>query len=367
MRVLYIGNYKDGTGWGNAALNNILAMHYAGIDVIPRAVHYNSNNIPHEIVNKLEQQTSKQIDICIQHVLPNAYYYDSSFKNIGIYFVETENFKYSLWQKYINLLDEAWVCNTSAIHASNRSGVSIPIKAFKASIDFDKFNNLKPTASVAELKNGFNFCFFGELVHRKNLEDLIKAFHLEFHPSEDVNLFFKISHPSLSHPECLKIVQELNKHVQQKLKIRKKYKEILAISGRLKNEDYISVMAQCHCMVVASHGEACCIPVIEAQALGLRVIYTGGTGMDDYVSQSVNYKIDSVDSECYGANDSLEEIYSSYETWKNINIEELRKAMRHAYEQYKNGTDVSQQCKDFAAKFDIKKVGHEIREMLECQ
>lgn len=366
MRVLYIGNYKDGTGWGNAALNNILALHYAGVDVVPRSVHYNNANISHEIVDMLEKKPSKNIDVCIQHVLPNAYHYDSSFKNIGVYFTETTDFKYSLWHKHINLLDEAWVCNKSAVNASNQSGVSIPVKVFKASIDINKYTNFKPTASVAELKDGFNFCFFGELVHRKNLEDLIKAFHLEFHPSEDVNLFFKVSHPSITHPECLKIVQELNYHVQKKLKIRKKYKEILAISGKLRDQDYISVMSQCHCMVVASHGEACCIPVIEAQALGLRVIYTGNTGMDDYVNPAPNYRISSIDSECYGANDSLEEIYSSYETWKNINISELRKAMRHVYEQYKNGTDVSQSCKNFAAQFDIRKVGEEMKGML-CQ
>jgi len=33
MKVLYIGHYRDGTGWGNAAVNNILAMDAAGIDV----------------------------------------------------------------------------------------------------------------------------------------------------------------------------------------------------------------------------------------------------------------------------------------------------------------------------------------------
>ena len=40
MKVLYIGHYKDGTGWGNAALNNILALNSAGVDVVPRAITY---------------------------------------------------------------------------------------------------------------------------------------------------------------------------------------------------------------------------------------------------------------------------------------------------------------------------------------
>ena len=34
MKVLYISNYKDGTGWGNAATDYILAMDSVGIDVV---------------------------------------------------------------------------------------------------------------------------------------------------------------------------------------------------------------------------------------------------------------------------------------------------------------------------------------------
>ena len=43
-KVLYIGHYKDGTGWGNAALNNILAMDAVGIDVVPRAITYEAQD-----------------------------------------------------------------------------------------------------------------------------------------------------------------------------------------------------------------------------------------------------------------------------------------------------------------------------------
>ena len=38
MKVLYIGNYRDGTGWANACINNILALDSVGVDVVPRAI-----------------------------------------------------------------------------------------------------------------------------------------------------------------------------------------------------------------------------------------------------------------------------------------------------------------------------------------
>ena len=43
MKVLYIGNYKDGTGWANACINNILALDAAGVDVVPRAITFNNS------------------------------------------------------------------------------------------------------------------------------------------------------------------------------------------------------------------------------------------------------------------------------------------------------------------------------------
>ena len=45
MKVLYIGCYRDGTGWGQAATDYILAMDTAGIDVVPRPIKLNSNQI----------------------------------------------------------------------------------------------------------------------------------------------------------------------------------------------------------------------------------------------------------------------------------------------------------------------------------
>ena len=41
MKVLYIGLYREGTGWGRAAIDYILSMDAAGIEVVPRAVKLN--------------------------------------------------------------------------------------------------------------------------------------------------------------------------------------------------------------------------------------------------------------------------------------------------------------------------------------
>jgi len=38
MKVLFIGGFRDGTGWGKASQNYILALDRAGINVVPRPI-----------------------------------------------------------------------------------------------------------------------------------------------------------------------------------------------------------------------------------------------------------------------------------------------------------------------------------------
>ena len=38
MKVLYIGHYKEDSGWSRAAINNILALDAAGVNVVCRDI-----------------------------------------------------------------------------------------------------------------------------------------------------------------------------------------------------------------------------------------------------------------------------------------------------------------------------------------
>ena len=115
MKVLYIGNYRDGTGWGNAAINNILALDTAGIEVVPRAISFQEKCTDYpERIKLLEQNNELGCDVCIQHTLPHLYCASSHIKNIGFIECETDNFKDSNWQNYSNTMEEIWVAAMSA-------------------------------------------------------------------------------------------------------------------------------------------------------------------------------------------------------------------------------------------------------------
>lgn len=361
MKVLYISNFKDGTGWSSAALNNVLAMDSSDIDVVPRTVTYNnaSYDVPQRFL-ELEKKNAAGCDVCIQHVLPTSYVYNSKVKNIGYLACETDTVRYAGWHKYANLMDEIWVPSKFCLEACKYSGINKPINIVPHSISPLEIERADGN-TIRELENSFNFVFIGEFIERKNIKALIRAFHMEFHPSEPVNLYIKTSGASLEK------VENYCEVIKSGLKIRKKYKKEIVVAGMLRRGDYISTLKQCHCFVMPSRGEGFCIPALEAMACGLNVLYTNGTGMDDFC---YGFSIKSNKQRCFGAMESLPNIYTSNEYWKEIDVEELSFYMRKEFMLWKNKsyqTNKNKMAKNQASNFSHKILGLKIKEILnEC-
>ena len=355
MKILYIGHYKDGTGWGDAAKNNILALHKAGVEVVPRAISYNeTDSETDEKILELEQKSTEGCDICIQHTLPSNYVYDSRFKNIGYLAIESSDFCDTLWHKNINMMDELWVPSEYVKKACVKSGVTIPIKIAPHALDIDSYTNSPDGAKIEQLLDTFNFVFVGEFIERKNIKALLRAFHTEFHPKEPVNLLIKTSGIDM------KELETYCDSIKKGLKLRKQYKKELTISGRLEKQDYISVLKQCHSFVMPSRGEGFCIPALEAMCLGIPVIYTKGTALSEFC---VGSAVESRSESCFGGMGALPNIYTANSEWWEINIKELQIKMRNAY--MKNVDTLSKErCEKQSKKYSHENIGNLFKELL---
>src|SRR4051812_31296994 len=128
MKVCFLGVYRDGTGWGHAALDYILALDSAGVDVACRPIKLNT--MPFEIperVAELEHKPVEDCDIVIQHILPHMMEYCGAFKkNIALFELETDYFGHTFWPEYVNLMDVAWLTSSHAKETCERSGIKIP-------------------------------------------------------------------------------------------------------------------------------------------------------------------------------------------------------------------------------------------------
>lgn len=342
MKVLYIGNYKDGTGWGNAAMHNIRALNFAGIDVVPRYVSYSGNpddNNCYKDVLELEKKNLKNVDVCIQHVLPTDFFYSTpnpKWKNVCMFETENTNYRYSQWHKYINMFDNLFIPNSRMKDDAWHSGVEIynkKIHVVNHCLDTELYKNFQPTEFIDIPGGHYTFCFVGEMNKRKNISAIIKAFHKAFHPSENINLFLKLSGGGFqSNQDAMSFFNEFHTKLTNSMKIRNKYKEPYVVFGRLPHQTLLSYMSQCHCFVCASYGEAWCIPALEAGALGLNTIYTNGTGLSEFVYKNT---VESKEVSCFDALDTLPELSSSHDSWMEIDIDDLSHKMRLSYDKRK--------------------------------
>lgn len=351
MKIKYIGNFTDGTGWAKASTYNALCLDSAGHDVYCKEIKYNSANIELEPrISELLNKESDNFDYTIHHVLPTQYTAYPNTVNIGFLPVES-TISNMIWLKNLNMMDQIFVPDSMSKKYLQISGLNKPIKVFNHSFNYSKISEYIPTQNIPELTNSFNFVFVGEFSARKDLENLVRAFHSEFEYAEPVNLFIKTS----GNPENVKMFLQ---EVKKRLKKSNKLKNEILVTGYISENDLLSIYKQCHCFVTASHGEAWCYPAAEAMAAGLRVVYPKETGIDYYASSGVNYPIHSVQDYCYGATDSVDGLYTCEDIWTTISNADLRKEMRkvftHFIEDQKEFLQKSQRNSRVMKEFDYR-------------
>lgn len=338
MRILYVGNWKQSSGWSDAALGLIQALDSVGLDVVPRAINMGGPNrqVPQRVLD-LEKKSQAGCDIVIQHVLPHMFEYDGRYQKNIIYFAAETNKINRVWVQHLNLADEVWVINAQMERAALDSGVKKPIFVVPHAFDMVKYAQSYPVLPELESvlnKGDFVFLQLSEFVRRKGFVHLLKAFFAEFKPWEPVQLVIKTNKAGVS-------VDELNEHVGQFIEEIKKglklgpsnsYKKPILITGQMSESQVMSLHKSCHCFVSPSHGEAWSIPTFSSLAMGKPPIVTDCTGFKEYVTEETGWLVKCRLEDCFGAVDSLPDLYRSDEQWWTVDVMDLRRCMREAYE-----------------------------------
>jgi glycosyltransferase involved in cell wall biosynthesis len=334
-KVLYIGNYRDFTGWGEFATRQILALDAAGVDVACRPIKLNGNKdmVPERIL-QLEQKRGT-FDIVIQNVLPHYTEYSGHFsKNIAYFMVETSNFNSSTWANHVNLLDEVWVPSTHNQSACRESNVVRPIKVIPTAVDLSQFDAPPPPLPLRDnFRDDFIFYTIGEFTSRKNMGALLKAFHLEFDKSESVQLMIKTSPTGLGqNPQ--ETIQTFINNVKAGLKLSQKlddYKQEIIICEHTSSSIIPSIHMTGDAFVSTSHGEAVCLPALDAMGYGRSVIAPRHTGFVEYLTDDCAWLVDTYEDSVFGAMDTFGDLLTGRESWYEIPVPVLRRAMRSAY------------------------------------
>lgn len=380
MKILYVGNQNDPSGYGYACRNNILAMDSVGLDVVPRKIKFSNTEVKNQRIEELEKKSQEGCEVCIQHTLPFYFVADNRFKkNIGCFAWETDKIPIS-WVKNCNLMNEIWVINHQMFTACKNSGVKPKICVVPHAFDMDAYSKID-TKGLEYLNNGtFKFYTIGEFTRRKNFAALIKAFHLEFCNAEGIDLVIKSNKEGVAPQDLKRELVGFCTEMKRGLKLYGNnlapYRQEIIITDYLSDDKLRGLHSLCHCFVSPSYGEAWNIGCFDSLAFGNIPLATDCTGHKDYISDRYNgYLINSRLEPVFGMNESFPDIYSGFENWWSADINYLRKLMRKVYNLYVKSflsdtpsceySELRENGPKTVQEFSFQKIGDLIKNLLE--
>lgn len=365
MKIVYISNYRDGTGWSKAGLGHIMALHSIGADVYPRFIKFNNYYDPDvpEVVQELEHKKCDKPDVIVQHVLPHLFV-KSEFKSVLHFAFETHSFNKSGWDRYIKLADSVWATNKRARLdlQTNHDHVSYVPHAFDTEVYKKKYAPIDRPG----IRNKCVFYYIGEVTHKKNIAGILTAFHSVFRASDPVELVLKVSSPGRSESEVFELVHQIDSQCKQNLRIfdhPNRFKKPKVITERMSDQDIMQLHATCHVFVTSSYGEGCCIPAFDAVAMGNRAIVPKSMGFNDYCNCHNATRIETVKTVCSGAHDALANLFTGLDTWDQVSLSSMAESMR-----YHADTHTTEKKQDWThiQRFSYEHVGAAMLEELSC-
>lgn len=368
MPVLYVGHYREQSGWGQVTRDQILALDCAGVDVVPRSLNLGlaSAQVPDRIL-ELEKGDPTKCDVIIQHVLPHYMKYDSHFrKNIGMFELETQNIQHTQWVDHLNIMDELWVPCTDMI---DLKGVKTNTLWVPHACDEKEYEQKYPDLTLDHLNNKFVFYFVGTFSRRKHLPALLRAFYAEFEQFEPVELVIKTNKPGMTPGELAVEVQDMCAKIKENLRIYediKRCKEETIITVDLPRSQLLALHNACDCLVMPSFGEAWCAPAFDAMALSNIVIAGNFGGPKDYITHESNGLLVNGSMEpVFGETEAFPGFGSSRELEFDISVSDLQKQMRRAYHlTHVERNNMSTQAACIANTHSYAAIGHAMKVLL---
>ena len=333
--ILFIGPYRQQDGWGVASRDYAKAFLHSQHEVTLNPI-YLSTNVKTSYEDKwldiAEKKVHHDYDIVIQNCLPPYFCKFADVMNVGLCFFESCNLQHIPWIDNINLLDMLLVASDFEKQSLIKAGVTIPIKVLPIPCDVSKFNEKLTLKQLFNYGHQFKFYCIGEHNRRKNVEDMILAFHREFIYDENVALVIKLSGASS---------EELTRSISQQLQSIKKncglypheskYRQEILITDRLTDKEIIALHNSCDCYVSSAFGESICLGALDALGFGKTPIVNKNSGTTQFIDNRTGFLVNSFEVPAIDRMRPLKELYRTQDTWFKIDVLDLQKQMRKAF------------------------------------
>ena len=330
-RILYLGYYRGSSGYSRAAAENIMALRdYADLACRNYAAGQSGKPI-YAAIAEYEKVKFQSYDYIIQHFPPYSYISTPEIgKSIGIFYCETDPIP-ATWMRSAKLMDGLLLPNKEMTAQYVNHGLydGQPVALATLPSDISRYTSKQTVPKkISEFKDGGRFLFYtvGELVVRKNVQGLVKAFVAEFGRNENVGLVIKSGGGNDTRNRIAQLVHE----VERGSKLYN-HAPVFAITDNLTDKELDGLHDGCDCYVQPSHSESISIPAMDALGFGKTPIVTNAGGFLEYVDDTVGWLIPARKAMVFGEGAIHGELFTSKKTWWEPDLLELRSSMRQAF------------------------------------
>ena len=300
LKVLFKAPFKDFSGYSSVARKFILELYKMDcFDLyLEPIVWINSGNLDldpvdkvilDELVEKGKNITTPE-DTTLIHfsIAPEFFGERSPFKNsIGFTMLETDKTS-PTWAHKCNQMDAIFVPSTFCMSSFMQSNIVKPIRIIPFGIDFDKYTPEGPKLfDDTMITTKYNFLFVGQYLQqgdRKNIIGTIRTFLNLFKNNPDVGLILKSYLVGAGTVDKMAIDAQIQGLRQQIGLKEDEGPKIYLVHGALTEESMIKLYRNADAFLLPTLGEAWGMPLMEAAAMGLPIITTGGTGAESFLN-----------------------------------------------------------------------------------
>lgn len=302
--------------------------------------------------------------IKIIHTTPNVYpqFFEDGKYHIGRVFWETNKIPLD-FAKNVEMCDEIWTGSQYNADAIRNAGVTKPIYIIPEAIDIELPESIPP---YDELPNDKTYKFYSifEWTQRKNPEALLEAFWREFEGQTDVSLTLKTYVDNFT-PEKKAEVDQYIRRVKKKL-VLSHYAPVYLYRNLMDRYQVYRFHKTFDCFVSAHRGEGWGVPQMEAMLLGNPIISTNCGGIHEYLKDGDTAKLLPYKLVPLLENNRNKQWYTSDQMWAEVDIAEIRKALRWVYTNQKKAKEMGKRGSKFVKEnFALEIVGEKMRKRLQ--
>lgn len=329
MKIAYLSNYKELTGYSYAARGYIKALNVVDdINLVCRNISITNKNdsfydksLYFEEVD--ESATLKGVDVTILHTLPHFYKRANKCKTIGMVAWETSCVP-KLWVDKINKeTDGIIVFNEMEKDVFMFCGVEVPVYVVPHHIAVSEKTPNKKAFLTADFIDEETYVFYtmSELNPRKNFEDMITCYYSAFDGNDNCIFYIHVFGGKQQEEE----LKQACEYIKNSLG-KDSYPKIILNYGEISDNELMNMHFVGDTYVSLSHGESWNIPACTAYLLSKNMILSTCGGHREFC-KTEDYFVDCFKTPVVGMNIDL---YKNSGYWQGINLGNAIDMFKHS-------------------------------------